>query len=61
MQTLTSAPSLAPAYLKQNLQEIQDNVVRPIRIRHGRAIFLRNIALAGVLLADPAISNERCG
>jgi len=44
-------------------------VVAPIRMRHGRAIFLRNIALAGVLLAfaiggfatDPAISNERCG
>ena len=51
MQTLTSAPSLTPAYLKQNFQDIQDNVVAPITMRHGRAIFLRNIALAGVVLA----------
>ncbi|MBV8476145.1 MAG: hypothetical protein JOZ36_05725, partial [Acidobacteria bacterium] len=51
MQTLTSASSLAPAYLKQNLQEIQDNIVPAIRMRHGRAIFLRNTAVAGVLLA----------
>jgi hypothetical protein len=51
MQTLTSAPSLTPAYLKQNLQEIQDNVVAPVRIRHGRAISFTKIAVAGVLLA----------
>lgn len=51
MQTRTSAPSLTPAYLKQNLQEIQDNVVAPIRTLRGRAIFLRSTTLAGVLLA----------
>jgi hypothetical protein len=51
MQTLTSAASLTPAYLKQNLQDIQDNVVAPIVMRYGRAIFLRNIALTSVLLA----------
>jgi hypothetical protein len=50
MQTLASAPSLTPAYLKQNLQDIQDNVVAPIMMRHGHAIFLRNIALTSVLL-----------
>ena len=49
MQTLTSASSLTPACLKQNLQETQDNVVAPIKMRHGRAIFLRNTAL--ILLA----------
>ena len=51
MQTLTSAPSLAPAYQKRNLREIQDNVVPPIGMRHEGAIFLRNIATTGVLLA----------
>jgi hypothetical protein len=51
MQTLASAPSLTSVYLKQNLQAIQDNVVAPIMMRHGRAIFLTKIAVAGVLLA----------
>ena len=50
MHTLTSAPSLTPAYLKPNLQAIQDNGVAPIMMRYGRAIFRRNIALTGVLL-----------
>lgn len=51
MQTATSAPNLTPAYLKQNVQEIQDKVVTPIRMRHGHTISPRIIALAGVLLA----------
>ena len=51
MKSLTSAPSLTPAYLKQNFKEIQDNVVAPIRMRHGRVLFFRNTALAGILWA----------
>jgi len=51
MQTLTSPPSLTPAYLKQYLQEIQDNVIAPIMMRFGRRLFFRNIAFTIVLLA----------
>jgi hypothetical protein len=40
MQTPAFAPSLTSAYLKQNLQANQDNVVAPIMTRHGRAISL---------------------
>jgi hypothetical protein len=49
MQTLASAPSLTPAYRKQN--GIQDNVVAPTMMRRGRAIFLTKFAVAGVLFA----------
>jgi hypothetical protein len=50
MQTLSFAPSLTFAYLKQNLQAIQDNVVPPTIRPRGRTIFLTKIAVAGVLL-----------
>jgi Dyp-type peroxidase family len=41
MQTLTSARSLTSSDLKDNLQDIQDNVVAPILMRYGRHIFVR--------------------
>jgi Dyp-type peroxidase family len=41
MQTLTSQQSLAAADLKQNLPDIQDNVVATILMRYGRHIFLK--------------------
>jgi Dyp-type peroxidase family len=40
MQTLTSQQSLTAADLKQNLSDIQDNVVTPILMRYGRHIFV---------------------
>jgi Dyp-type peroxidase family len=40
MPTLTSAQSLTSADLKDNLQDIQDNVVAPILMRYGRHIFV---------------------
>ena len=41
MSTLTSAQSLTSADLKDNLHDIQDNVVAPILMRYGRHIFLK--------------------
>jgi Dyp-type peroxidase family len=41
MATLTSAQSLTSADLKNNLHDIQDNVVAPILMRYGRHIFLK--------------------
>ena len=41
MQTLISAASLTFADLKENLHDIQDNVVAPILMRYGRHIFLK--------------------
>src|ERR1700745_2947573 len=41
MQTLTSARSLTSSNLKDNLHDIQDNVVAPILMRYGRHIFVR--------------------
>jgi deferrochelatase/peroxidase EfeB len=41
MLTLTSAPSLTSADLKDNLHDIQDNVVAPILMRYGRHIFVK--------------------
>jgi Dyp-type peroxidase family len=41
MQTLTSQQSLTAADLKNNLHDIQDNVVAPILMRYGRHIFLK--------------------
>jgi len=37
----TSAESLRSADLKDNLQDIQDNVVAPILLRYGRHIFVK--------------------
>ena len=41
MPTLTSARSLTAADLKDNLRDIQDNIVTPILMRYGRHIFLK--------------------
>jgi Dyp-type peroxidase family len=41
MSTLTSSRSLTAADLKDNLHDIQDNVVAPILMRYGRHIFLK--------------------
>src|ERR1700745_4185835 len=41
MQTLTSARSLTSSDLKDNLHDIQDNVVAPILMRYGRHIFVK--------------------
>ncbi len=43
MATLSSAQSLTSADLKDNLHDIQDNVVAPILMRYGRHIFLKFI------------------
>jgi hypothetical protein len=40
MHTLTLRSSLTAADLKDNLHDIQDNVVAPILMRYGRHIFL---------------------
>jgi Dyp-type peroxidase family len=40
MTTPTSAQTLSSAGLKENLHDIQDNVVEPILMRYGRHIFL---------------------
>lgn len=41
MQTLVSPRSLTAADLKDNLHDIQDNVVSPILMRYGRHIFFK--------------------
>jgi Dyp-type peroxidase family len=41
MLTRTSPQSLTSADLKDNLQDIQDNVVAPILLRYGRHIFVK--------------------
>jgi Dyp-type peroxidase family len=41
MTTQTSAQTLSSAELKDNLHDIQDNVVTPILMRYGRHIFLK--------------------
>jgi Dyp-type peroxidase family len=41
MSTLTSKRCLAAADLKDNLHDIQDNVVAPILMRYGRHIFVK--------------------
>ena len=41
MSTLTPAAGLKAADLKQNLHDIQDNVVAPILMRYGRHLFLK--------------------
>ena len=41
MSTLTLAKSLTAADLKNNIQDIQDNVVAPILMRYGRHIFFK--------------------
>jgi len=41
MSTLTSSRSLTAADLKDNLHDIQDNIVAPILMRYGRHIFLK--------------------
>ena len=41
MSTLTSRRSLTAADLKDNLHDIQDNVVAPILMRYGRHIFFK--------------------
>ena len=41
MQTLSAHQSLTAADLKDNLHDIQDNVVAPILMRYGRHIFLK--------------------
>src|ERR1700741_170597 len=41
MLTRTPAQSLTSADLKENLRDIQDNVVTPILMRYGRHIFLK--------------------
>jgi Dyp-type peroxidase family len=41
MQTLTSQRILTAADLRQNLHDIQDNVVAPILMRYGRHIFVK--------------------
>jgi Dyp-type peroxidase family len=43
MQTLTPTQSLTSADLKDNLHDIQDNVVTPILMRYGRHIFINFI------------------
>jgi hypothetical protein len=43
MPTLASAQILTSADLKDNLQDIQDNIVAPILMRYGRHIFLKFI------------------
>jgi Dyp-type peroxidase family len=41
MRIVTSVQSLTSADLKENLHDIQDNVVTPILMRYGRHIFLK--------------------
>jgi len=41
MPTLISKQSLTSVDLKDNLRDIQNNVVSPILIRYGRHIFLK--------------------
>src|ERR1700755_2280667 len=41
MSTLTSVQSLTAADLKDNVRDIQDNVVAPILMRYGRHIFFK--------------------
>ena len=41
MSTLTSRGALTAADLKDNLHDIQDNVVAPILMRYGRHIFVK--------------------
>jgi Dyp-type peroxidase family len=41
MSTLASSPCLTAADLKDNVRDIQDNVVTPILMRYGRHIFLK--------------------
>ena len=41
MPTPTSARGLTSAHLKDNLHDIQDNVVTPILLRYGRHVFLK--------------------
>jgi Dyp-type peroxidase family len=41
MQPTTAAQNLTSADLKENLHDIQDNVVAPILLRYGRHIFLK--------------------
>jgi Dyp-type peroxidase family len=41
METLTSVQNLTSADLKDNLHDIQDNVMTPILMRYGRHIFLK--------------------
>jgi Dyp-type peroxidase family len=41
MSTLSSMRCLTAADLKQNLQDIQDNIVAPILMRYGRHIFVK--------------------
>lgn len=41
MQTLSSTKSLTSADLKDNLHDIQDNVVSPILMRYGRHVFVK--------------------
>ena len=41
MDTLASTRSLTAADLKDNLRDIQDNIVAPIMMRYGRHIFLK--------------------
>ena len=41
MRIVTSVQSLTSADLKENFQDIQDNVVTPILMRYGRHIFLK--------------------
>ena len=43
MQTLISTASLTSADLKENLHDIQDNVVAPMLMRYGRHIFFKFI------------------
>jgi len=41
MSTLTFAQNLTSADLKNNLHDLQDNVVAPILMRYGRHIFFK--------------------
>src|ERR1700745_528843 len=41
MPTVTYAKSLTAAELKENVRDIQDNVVAPILMRYGRHIFFK--------------------
>src|ERR1700745_3954124 len=41
METLTSQQTLTTADLRQNLSDIQDNVVAPILMRYGRHLFFK--------------------
>ena len=43
MPTLASAQILTSADLRDNLHDIQDNIVAPILMRYGRHIFLKFI------------------